>query len=582
MPETTGIKKEDVLIVEDGQGTKKGTVQQLDEALGVSQLKEDLSEYKNGYIHMPIVEKEYVRIDGVTQPDPNWSRTDYIDCSNYESLHLTNCTKHSIYNAFYDSDKSFISSFSIDVGDNELTIPSGAKYFMLSNASADLPNTKLVDYSKIKYQKDIDGINDSIDTIDLRLQNVEEVVKTEKEIKLEFENGYYIDSSTGEAKTDSSWKFTDYILIENGAKSLKISTNYDRLNVYNAFYDSNNSYIARLTINASADGQIVNIPDGTKYIRLSTVKSNTLSISVTYKTVNDSIEEIKGTVEETKVTLSENEWTIKRNKLPTIKSISRMGYCAPGSGIPNETIGAFKSAIKMGYDVIRCNYRVTSDGVPVSVHDETLNSNNARMKNGDVIENPVAINSLTYSEIINNYNYYSKEISKTFSVMKLEDIVKLCKMTGTILYVEMKIIPTNEQCDVLISIVKKYGMEKYVQFIGYNYSKESVNAIKYIVDHSNVSRVGIMGDYFNDSVIQRVGTLKTEKNSVFIWGWNTMDTTDYIDVLIENNVEFEMGTVDKEEDIISYFETESNNYCTGVESNRLLASEVIVANCFSN
>ena len=42
LPETTGINKEDLLIVEDGQGTKKGTVQQLDETLGVSQLKEDL------------------------------------------------------------------------------------------------------------------------------------------------------------------------------------------------------------------------------------------------------------------------------------------------------------------------------------------------------------------------------------------------------------------------------------------------------------------------------------------------------------------------------------------------------------
>lgn len=44
LPETTGINKEDLLIVEDGQGTKKGTVQQLDEALGVSQLKEDLGD----------------------------------------------------------------------------------------------------------------------------------------------------------------------------------------------------------------------------------------------------------------------------------------------------------------------------------------------------------------------------------------------------------------------------------------------------------------------------------------------------------------------------------------------------------
>lgn len=49
LPETTGINKEDLLIVEDGQGTKKGTVQQLDEALGVSQLKEEFSrKYKRG------------------------------------------------------------------------------------------------------------------------------------------------------------------------------------------------------------------------------------------------------------------------------------------------------------------------------------------------------------------------------------------------------------------------------------------------------------------------------------------------------------------------------------------------------
>ena len=47
LPATSGIKKEDVLIVEDGQGTKKGTVQQLDETLGVSQLKEDIANIGN-------------------------------------------------------------------------------------------------------------------------------------------------------------------------------------------------------------------------------------------------------------------------------------------------------------------------------------------------------------------------------------------------------------------------------------------------------------------------------------------------------------------------------------------------------
>lgn len=52
LPETTGIKKEDLLIVEDGQGTKKGTVQQLDETLGVSQLKEDLDTLNQGGLNL--------------------------------------------------------------------------------------------------------------------------------------------------------------------------------------------------------------------------------------------------------------------------------------------------------------------------------------------------------------------------------------------------------------------------------------------------------------------------------------------------------------------------------------------------
>lgn len=55
LPETTDINKEDLLIVEDGQGTKKGTVQQLDDSLGVSRLRKEfealgLSVDEEGYI----------------------------------------------------------------------------------------------------------------------------------------------------------------------------------------------------------------------------------------------------------------------------------------------------------------------------------------------------------------------------------------------------------------------------------------------------------------------------------------------------------------------------------------------------
>lgn len=55
MPSSNGIKKENLLIIEDEESTKKCTVQQLDTALGISALKQrfdalGLSVDEEGYI----------------------------------------------------------------------------------------------------------------------------------------------------------------------------------------------------------------------------------------------------------------------------------------------------------------------------------------------------------------------------------------------------------------------------------------------------------------------------------------------------------------------------------------------------
>lgn len=55
MPSSNGIKKEDLLIVEDEESTKKCTIGQLDVALGISELKQrfdslGLSIDEEGYI----------------------------------------------------------------------------------------------------------------------------------------------------------------------------------------------------------------------------------------------------------------------------------------------------------------------------------------------------------------------------------------------------------------------------------------------------------------------------------------------------------------------------------------------------
>lgn len=55
LPSSKGISKTDLIIVQDNEATKQGTVQQLDDSLGVSRLRKEfealgLSVDEEGYI----------------------------------------------------------------------------------------------------------------------------------------------------------------------------------------------------------------------------------------------------------------------------------------------------------------------------------------------------------------------------------------------------------------------------------------------------------------------------------------------------------------------------------------------------
>lgn len=61
LPSSKGISKTDLIIIQDNEATKQGTVQQLDDSLGVSKLKEEfealgLSVDEEGYIVQEVQE----------------------------------------------------------------------------------------------------------------------------------------------------------------------------------------------------------------------------------------------------------------------------------------------------------------------------------------------------------------------------------------------------------------------------------------------------------------------------------------------------------------------------------------------
>ena len=61
LPSSKGISKTDLIIVQDNEATKQGTIQQLDDSLGVSMLREKfealgLSVDEEGYIVQEVQE----------------------------------------------------------------------------------------------------------------------------------------------------------------------------------------------------------------------------------------------------------------------------------------------------------------------------------------------------------------------------------------------------------------------------------------------------------------------------------------------------------------------------------------------
>lgn len=150
LPETTGINKEDLLIVEDGQGTKKGTVQQLDEALGVSQLKEDLAELNNSVDVIPKFIKNTViqftepglinALDGSIRTDVGTCTT-LVEIPQRTKLYWSMAGKTPqtgyLYIAFYDANMKYIS----DIG-----VPTGT-----DNPTSGIIDLSLNEYRKAKY-----------------------------------------------------------------------------------------------------------------------------------------------------------------------------------------------------------------------------------------------------------------------------------------------------------------------------------------------------------------------------------------------------------------------------------------------
>lgn len=189
----------------------------------------------------------------------------------------------------------------------------------------------------------------------------------------------------------------------------------------------------------------------------------------------------------------------------TAELIAHRGFV---SEAPENTMSAFRLAVKKGYSSIECNLHMTKDNVPVILHDSTINrTSNEKGK----------ISSFTYSQVreLDFGNWKSPEY-KGEKIPSLEELLKFCASNKVTPYIELKKNAgfTKEKLRIAYSVAKKTGMQH--KAIWFSSDMRLVRYIKEIDPTAKIAYLANTEASVSSSVINDVSMLKTARNQVYI------------------------------------------------------------------
>ncbi len=128
-----------------------------------------------------------------------------------------------------------------------------------------------------------------------------------------------------------------------------------------------------------------------------------------------------------------------------------------GTVCPENTGSAFEWALENGYRLFEADVKVTSDMIPVILHDDTLE----RTSNGEG-----EVSEKTYEELLElDFGEWFSEDFKGEKILSLEEFLKFCKENRC--FGELDLVNKNIGTDALLPVyeaVKKTGTEDITIF----------------------------------------------------------------------------------------------------------------------
>lgn len=240
----------------------------------------------------------------------------------------------------------------------------------------------------------------------------------------------------------------------------------------------------------------------------------------------------------------------------TVIGVNHRGYSTVA---PENTLPAYKLSKQMGFNYVEADVCFTSDGVPVLLHDPSIN----RTSNGSGM-----IYNLTFEEV-RTYDFGSWKSSEYAGtkIPSLAEFLQLCKDIMLNPWIELKQNSNYSQAQIesIVDMVNAYGLRKNVTYISFTKS-----FLTYVKNYDDEAPLVYLNTTPSTSDISDCNDLKTTKNKV-AYGTNYTNLTDAIcEAYAAAKIPISVWTVDSGSDLMGL-----NPYVSMVTSNSLIAGKVL-------
>lgn len=370
---------------------------------------------------------------------------------------------------------------------------------------------------------------------------------------------YYSDGGIAVAGQVTKEVYTNNIFCVNG-ETFKFQLDYTAVHelwLAYALFDKFGQFISRVVI---ASGNYISYGTDVKINN-----SNACYISFTYRTYGDASVTIKSA--QTQMTnkrfdvIEDNIMLFDYSINENVKSVNHRGFYTA----PENTLPAYKLSKKNGFKYVECDVSMTSDRVPVLLHDNTINRT-ARNADGTEISGDISIGSITYEQALQyDFGIYKGSQYAGTKIPTFEQFITLCRNLGLHPYIELKDGGgyTETEIQNLIDIVRQNGMAGKVTWISFN-----EYYLEHVKNYDNSARLGLVASALTSANITTASSLKTTTNEVFLDVSSISD--DLVDDCITAGLPVEVWTINTTAGI-----TALNDYISGVTSDNLIASKVL-------